>query len=172
MKAKLHDMSFARDGSTLISISTTEDFRQEWDDLHEKEVEVTLKPYRKKRSLDANAYAWVLIHKLAQTVKRPVKEVYMDAVLNVGNNKEIICVRDKAVEKLCDSWRKNGIGWQAETMPSKLDGCTNVILYYGSSTFDTAQMSRMIDNIVQDCQAVGIETMPPDELAALLEGWT
>ena len=47
----------------------------------------------------------------------------------------------------------------------------NVTLYYGSSTYDTKQMSRLIDNIVQDCQAVGIETLTPDKLALLLEEW-
>ena len=47
----------------------------------------------------------------------------------------------------------------------------NVILYYGSSTFDTRQMSRLIDNLIQDAKAVGIETMPPDKLAALLGEW-
>lgn len=45
-----------------------------------------------------------------------------------------------------------------------------MLLYYGSSTYDGAQMARLIDNIVQDCKAVGIETMTPDELARL-EGY-
>ena len=45
------------------------------------------------------------------------------------------------------------------------------MLYYGSSTFDTKQMSRLIDNIVQDCKAVGIETLTPQQLDALKEGW-
>lgn len=51
----------------------------------------------------------------------------------------------------------------------KLEGCINVTLYSGSSTYDTRQMSSLIDNIVQDCQAVGVETMPPDKLQSLLE---
>lgn len=171
MKARLHDMTFTRSGSTLLTLEVWEDIRSLWDELQEKFVEFTLKKFREKRSLDANAYAWVLIHKLSQAVKRPVKDVYLDAVMNVGGNAEIICVRDKAVDKLCEFWSKNGIGWQAETMPSKLDGCTNVILYYGSSTFNVEQMSRMIDNLVEDCRSVGIETMPPDKLESLLEGW-
>ena len=56
-------------------------------------------------------------------------------------------------------------------MPSKLPGCVNVILYYGSSTYDTAQMSRLINLAVQDCKEQGIETMTPQELAAMMEGW-
>lgn len=80
-------------------------------------------------------------------------------------------MRDRAAEKLCQGWEKNGLGWLAETFPSKLPGCVNVTLYYGSSTYDTKQMSRLIDNIVQDCQAVGIETLTPDKLALLVEEW-
>ena len=47
----------------------------------------------------------------------------------------------------------------------------NVVLYYGSSTFDTQQMSRLIDGLVQDCRALGLETLPPDKLALLKEAW-
>ena len=75
------------------------------------------------------------------------------------------------VSTLSDGWNKNGIGWQTEVMDSKIDGCKNVVLYYGSSTFDTKQMSRLIDNIVQDCKELGIETLTPQQLDALKEEW-
>lgn len=65
----------------------------------------------------------------------------------------------------------NGLGWQTDTIPSKLEGCTNVVLYYGSSTYDTEQMSRLIDIVVQDCKALGIETKTPDEIANMLSLW-
>ena len=55
--------------------------------------------------------------------------------------------------------------------PSKIEGCKNVTLYYGSSTYDTRQMSRLIDLVVQDCKEQGIETMTPFELDALKERW-
>ena len=68
-------------------------------------------------------------------------------------------------------WERNGIGWMAETFPSKLKGCVNVTVWYGSSTYDTEQMSRLIDAVVEDCKAVGIETMTPAELDALVSRW-
>jgi hypothetical protein len=58
-----------------------------------------------------------------------------------------------------------------ETMPSKLEGCTNVILYYGSSTYDTAQMSRLINIIVEECRQLGIETKSKEEVESLLRQW-
>lgn len=171
MKARLHDLSLARDGGYLLTIATRENIGPLYDELNETDVDVTVKKHREKRSLDANAYAWVLMDKLAEATGTPTSEVYRQAVKDVGGNTEIVCVREKAVQKLCDGWNKNGIGWQTEIMDSKIDGCKNVVLYYGSSTFDTKQMSRLIDNIVQDCKAVGIETLTPQQLDALKEDW-
>jgi hypothetical protein len=56
-------------------------------------------------------------------------------------------------------------------MPSKIEGCTNVILYYGSSSYNVAQMSRLINIIVEDCRQVGIETKSEEEVASLLQQW-
>ena len=59
----------------------------------------------------------------------------------------------------------------AEQSPSKIDGCVNVTVWYGSSTYDTEQMSRLIDQIVADCREANIEVLTPQELAALKSRW-
>lgn len=141
------------------------------DELEGKKVSVKISEYREKRSKDANAYCWVLIGKLAEKLNLPKDEIYINAVKQVGGNYEVVCVLDAAVDKLCSSWRRNGIGWQTDTMPSKIEGCTNVILYYGSSTYDTASMSRLINIIVEDCKAVNIDVRTPDEIASMLSLW-
>lgn len=143
-----------------------------YDELHNIEkLSIKIGKYREKRSLDANAYFWVLADKLAAKLSISKEEVYRNAIKNIGGNSEIVCVQDRAVEKLRQGWQQNGIGWQTDTMPSKIDGCTNVILYYGSSTYDTAQMSLLINNIVEDCKEQGIDTRTPAEIAKLLSLW-
>lgn len=82
-----------------------------------------------------------------------------------------LCLREKAAEAFCRSWERNGIGWMTDTGPSKIKGCVNVTVWYGSSVYDTEQMARLIDAIVQDCRDVGIETMTPRELDALVSRW-
>lgn len=171
MIARLHDLSLARNGGYLLTVSTREDVRELFDTMQDIDVDVTVKKHREKRSLDANAYCWVLLDKLAEATGTPKADIYREAVKSVGGNTEIVCVQERAVQKLRDGWQQNGIGWQTEIMDSKIDGCKNVILYYGSSTFDTKQMSRFIDNIIQDCRSVGIETMTPQQLDALKEDW-
>ena len=139
--------------------------------LDDKKYVVEVKQYRKKRSLDANAYCWALIGKLAEKTGYKKSEIYRNAIREIGGNSETVCVQDKAVDKLCRGWQHNGEGWQTETSKSKLDGCTNVTLYYGSSVYDTEQMSRLIDSIIEDCKAIGIETMTPQELEVLKQEW-
>lgn len=125
----------------------------------------------KRRSLDANAYCWVLIGKLAEKLGVPRKDVYREAIRSIGGNSETVCVQDKALEKLCAGWEHNGLGWHTETFPSKIEGCTNVILYYGSSVYDTAQMSRLINTILDECRTLGIETKSREEVDSLLRQW-
>ena len=136
-----------------------------------KKYVVEVKQQHKGRSLDANAYCWVLIGKLAAKTGISKSDIYRNAIREIGGNSETVCVQDKAVDKLCRGWCHNGEGWQAETSKSKIEGCTNVTLYYGSSVYDTKQMSRLIDSIVQDCKAVGIETMTPAELEVMKQEW-
>lgn len=136
-----------------------------------KDYDVEIKEHREKRSLDANAYFWVLVDRLAEKTRIPKTDIYRSYIREIGGNHEMVCVIDAAVDKLRRGWEHNGLGWQTDTMPSKIPNCTNVILYYGSSTYNTRQMSHLIDMAVQDCQEQGIETLPPEKLAGMMEEW-
>lgn len=136
-----------------------------------KTYDLTIKPHRERRSLDANAYFWVLLDRLAEKVNLPKTDIYRQYIKEIGGNSETVCVVGKAADKLCEGWSHNGIGWQTDRLPSKLEGCVNVILYYGSSTYDTRQMSRLIDMVVADCKDQGIDTLTPDELDRLKDRW-
>ena len=58
-----------------------------------------------------------------------------------------------------------------ETTKSKLEGFTNVLAYYGSSTYNTKEMSRLIDLIVRECNQLNIETKSKSEIDSLLKQW-
>lgn len=162
-------------GKPLLTLEVNEDkstLQNMYEELKDTEkLSVKIAKATKKRSLDANAYAWVLISRLAERLNIPKTDIYRSAIKEIGGNCDTVCVQDKAVQSLCDGWQRNGIGWMTDTMPSKLDGCTNVILYYGSSTYDTAQMSRLINTIVEECRLQGIETKSKEELDSLLGQW-
>lgn len=140
------------------------------EELKEDKLSIEIKKYRKNRSLDANAYMWVLISKLEEKINISKDIIYKDAIRNIGVY-EVIPVKNEAVERFIEAWTKNGLGWVCETTKSKLEGYTNILAYYGSSTYNTAEMSRLIDFIVQECKQLNIETMSRTELDSLIESW-
>ena len=155
-----------------LEINERNDFENLVDEMRDKDkLSIEIKPFKARRSLDANAYAWVLIDKLAEKVNESKEAVYREYIKHIGGNSEIVCVKNNAVERLCEGWSRNGLGWQTETFPSKIEGCTNVILYYGSSVYDSAQISRLLDLIIYDCKEFGIPTETPNQIAEMKSRW-
>lgn len=136
----------------------------------DKTKKYEVKEYKEKRSLDANAYAWVLLGKLQDKLHIPKEEIYRDAIQTIGSY-EVIPIKNEAVNKFRQAWSKNGLGWITETTKSKLDGYTNVLAYYGSSIYDTKEMSRFIELIIQECEQLDIETKSKAEIDSLLKEW-
>ena len=136
----------------------------------DKSKKYEVKEYKEKRSLDANAYAWVLLGKLQDKLHIPKEEIYRDAIQTIGSY-EVIPIKNEAVNKFRQAWSKNGLGWITETTKSKLDGYTNVLAYYGSSIYDTKEMSRFIELIIQECEQLDIETKSKAEIDSLLKEW-
>lgn len=137
----------------------------------DKEYYLKIDKVRKKRSLNANGYMWELCEQIAQKVGLTKEEVYRQAVKSVGVF-QTVEINEKAESTLKHSWGLHGIGWIAETVDNSVkDGFKTVNLYYGSSTYNTKQMSRLIDCIVQDAKSVGIEVISDSDRALLLEDW-
>lgn len=156
----------------MLEVNERCDFEQIMDELKDKDkLSIEVKPYRERRSLDANAYFWVLCDKLAERLHKGKTEIYREYIKDIGGVSETVCVKNAAVKRLCEGWSRNGIGWQTETFESKLEGCTNVVLYYGSSTFSTAQMSALLDLVIQDCHDQGIVTETPNQIAEMKARW-
>lgn len=171
MKSKISNIAYDEDGNLYVTFNFPRHTKPEIEALKEQEVEVKIDRYREKRSLDANAYAWALIDQLAETMRIPRIEIYRQYIRDIGGISTIVCVPTKNAESFQKDWGKKGLGWQTEEFPSKLEGCTNIICYEGSSEFNTAQMSRLLDLIIQDCDAVGIPTEPIDKVNKRIENW-
>lgn len=137
-----------------------------------KAYDLTVKEHKKKRSLDANAMAWSLINQIADVLRIPPVEVYRQTIQDISGNCEIIPIKEEAVEQFKQAWSCHGIGWICKDLgKSKITGYINLVVYYGSSVYDSRQMSNLIDHLVQDCKALGIEVMSERERSLLLEEW-
>ena len=137
-----------------------------------KEAILKVDEYHPKRSLDANSYLWVLCGKIAELVGSTKEEVYQKCVNEAGQY-EIVPIKREDIKKYKRMWESQGIGYMTEVLGEckRTKGYMNVIRYYGSSTYDSKQMATLIDNVVQECEELGIETIPPEELKSLCEAW-
>ena len=134
-----------------------------------KEWAVEFKPSRKKRSLSANAYAWVLMEKLAQKLETTKESVYREQVRVYGPF-QVLKLNREALGRFEDLWTRNGLGWIVEYLGARGE-TVEIMAYPGTSTYTTAEMARFIDGLATECREQGIETMEPERLKSLVEAW-
>ena len=142
----------------------------------EKGKRITVEIKRERRSNDAKSYAWVLCHAIAKKlatghVRASAVDVYRKAISECGYC-TILPIKKTAVDHFKHIWSAHGIGWIVEELgESKIPGYVNIAAYHGSSTYDTAEMARLIDGLIDEAKALGVETLPPSELAKMKEEW-
>lgn len=168
-------------GKTVISVELEEDFRATWEILKDCEkVGIDIKQYRPKRSLDANAYYWTLVGKLAKVIDRSSAAVHNYMLSHYGVP-EIL--DDKLVYlSLPDTEEAQKKAEESETFHIRpttqiitgKDGkpYRTYMLIRGSGSYNSAEMARLIEGIIQECKEAGIpeyEIMTPDEKRILKE---
>lgn len=156
-------------GKILLTLAINEEPREEINRLSLCEkLNITLKKFRKKRSLDSNAYCWVLLQKIAEAVNSDKWSVYLECLQKYSREFTFVICKEHAIERLKELYRTcvdlgevNVNGNQGHQLQ----------VYFGSSTFDSKAMSVFIDGIIYECKQLGIETLPPDEIKRMVEQW-
>ena len=172
MIGKLKDMFRSRDGGWVISFTTQTDFSEAFDELFKHDVDIEIKKAFKKRSLTANAFAWVLLDQIAAKTGRKVSDIYRSEIREVGGVSTMVGMKDEAIPTFKRNWENGHLGRQVEVVPgSQKAGWSNVKIYFGSSEFDTSQMQRFIQNIIQDAEALGIPTISEKEYQKMIANW-
>lgn len=138
-----------------------------------KKLRVKAIQYREKRSLDANAYAWAIMSKIAIALKTDKDSIYELVLQKYGTpyldengaSEKITVLSVVNVSKFGLHTKFIGKGYVGEKEFS------HYIVIKGSSEYDTKEMSDFIDGVVSDAQELGIETLPPAELQKIKEQW-
>lgn len=168
LTGQIDDVTVSLTGKPKLTLVINEksDLLCGYDDLKDFEkLSIEIKPYREKRSLNANAYAWKLIGEIADIVRSSKDEVYLEMLRKYGQSELISVLSHIPIEqyvKYCD-----------EVGESKLNGkmFKHYRVYKGSSEFDTREMSILIDGIVGEAKELGIQTETPDELERMKSLW-
>lgn len=125
-----------------------------------------LSEHRNRRSLDANAYMWVLIGKIADKLRKSKEEVYRDMLRDYGQG-GVVKIPNRSVEHFKRAFPYHE---KHESLPDE-ERAQYYRFWLGSSAYDTQEMSILIDGVVQEARTLGIETATPEELARMKEEW-
>lgn len=156
-----------------IEIDTADDHTlQDVERLMKSDIKAHLVTYREPRSKDSNSYFHVLSDKLADAMRmsKPKMKNYLlfhygQKVRDEENN--LVIIKTNANEEELIS-RTDIHLWLLKDAP---DGTPMYVLLEHSRFYDSRAMSVLIDGVVAECKAVGIETMPPAEIERLKAAW-
>lgn len=138
----------------------------------EQDKKFDLEEHKEKRSLDSNSYFHVLCDKLRQKLGISMAACKNDLITSYGqidydeHGKQIVLKANIPVESMREQEYLHCKPVKAES--------ENVIfyrVYRGSHTYNTAEMSRLIEGTISECKEQGIETATPDELARMAALW-
>ena len=174
MIGKLKDLMRLAGGEWLVSFTTRDDPRKTFDQFTDKDVNVEIKKAYKGRSRTANDFCWALCTDIGNALKPPVpkEEVYRNAIKEVGTF-EVMHMRAEAIDTFRQIWTQRGVGWFTEVVDySPIPGAKVVFAYYGTSTYNTEEMSRVLDFLRQDAENMGIVIpVSKEEEGRLLSAW-
>lgn len=173
MLGRLLDLTIGINGKQRVTLEVDRDFREEFDALHDSELSIEIKKYRKRRSLSANAYFHVLVNKIAQVEGSREDAIKVRLVLEYGalmrdedgntvGFKLPVTVDASKIypyTKCFDTREENG----------KLFRC--YLVYKETHTMDSKEMAHLIDGAVSEAKELGIETDTPEQIAKYKDLW-
>ncbi len=134
-----------------------------------------LKEHRAKRSLNQNSYYWVLLAKVAEKTSISRNRCHNEMLASYGQDEY---VDDRLVYvTIPDNEKAENEAMEAETYHLRptsnvMDGNDGMlyrvwVMLRGSHTYNTAEMRRLLEGIIDEAKQLGIETLPEAELEAM-----
>lgn len=156
-----------------ISLVIPKVYLKELNGILDKALELVIRKKRKRRSMNANAYCWVLCDKIARTLNDgSVKEdIYRRAIEAVGTFEPCL-VRLEKLKEIKERWGAGGLGWIVKDTRVDISGLRQIFIYYGSSSYSSEEMARLINYLIDDAEQIGCtDILTPAERSLMLEEW-
>lgn len=176
LKGRFENCIRGADGVFHFTFATKDNAGAVFDEYNGKDAEMIVGNPTKKKSLNANAYMWELCTQIAEKLSdegtlTTKEDVYRENIQQVGLFRDIPMLGE-GIDTIRKAWELHGTGWVTEIVDYLPDKSGYLVrCYYGSSEYSSKQLSRLIDAVVQDAQALGIDTRTPAEIANLLSLW-
>ena len=157
-----------KSGKPLLTLEVNEkhDFEMLVDELKDCErLSVEIKPFRPRRSLDSNNYAWALITEIGNVLRANKEDIYLFMLKRYGQSEMISVLSHIPIHEY--------VRYCEEAGESELNGklFKHYKVYKGSSEFDSREMSIFIDGVVSEAKELGIQTETPEQIALMKSRW-
>ena len=169
LSGKIKDLSldFRTKKATLtLTINEEQAVKNLFDELNSVEkLEIKIDKYRERRSLNANNYAWKLLTEIGNVIRASKEAVYLEMLKRYGQSEIFSVLAHIPFGEYVDYYEEAG----ESTLNGKL--FKHYKVYKGSSEFSTLEMSIFLDGIISEADALGIQTMTPNQIAELKSRW-
>jgi hypothetical protein len=166
-------------GKWNLTFSTDQNVAEAVQIFSGKDIDVKLKRHKEKRSLDANAYYWCLLTKLARIHGWSNAEAHNRMLRDYGQYEQVegqlIAVplpdTDQAEREVLNKMEYH-LALSPKVTFMKGETKRVYLLLRGSSTYNTEEMARLISGLIEECRYSGIpdsEIMTPFEKQKLYE---
>lgn len=143
-------------------------------DLEGKLLDIEMKVHREKRSRDANALLWACIGEITKALQKEERykktdkwEVYLKLLKRYGKFTYIVA-KPEAVDAVKKQWRETEVVGEIDIHGTK---GIQMLCYYGSSTYDTAEMSTLLDGTVSELEEMGLQRPASADIRRAMEEW-
>jgi len=165
-KAKIIDLKTNFNNQTIATILfESRGIRSHLYSFLNKDIKINIKKFFKKRSTNANSYAWALITELANVLDMSKEEVYLLKLKDYGQSELVLISEDVNPKYFFKYYSEEG---QTVVKGKKYKWYK---VYKGTSEYDTREMSIFINGLIRDCEEQNIYTKPKKEVDKLLESW-
>ena len=163
---KLIDHSFSPEGKMRLTVELDE--KRDIADLIDKVLDLELKIYREKRSLQANRMMWACIGELAAAIHSDKDAVHDLMLRRYGTyTYQIIKPQTAVLERFRAIW-EGVVEDKGQIYADGIDG-RQILLIYPSRYYDTKEFSRLLDGIISEMKEAGIETPEEQRIREAME---
>lgn len=145
-----------------LTLKLDDDFREQYDELHDKDLDIAIKRWRNKRSLNANAYCWALINEIANVLRTDKQSVYIELLKRYGQG-GLVYIPDGCEHVLREL--------KYSEFDEQVEGGAYYRVWVGSSQYNSREMSVLIDGVISEAKELGIPTEPQREINRMLSEW-
>lgn len=169
---KCRGLNLSQDFSGKVTLTVEVDkgsiqvARELYDSLNGLDLSVTIKQWRERRSLNANAYCWKLCTEIANILRSDKESVYVKMLKDYGQSEVVSVVSSVDVSGYFKYYDVFGTG------SANGKEFIHYRVYKGSSEYDTKEMSILLDGIIEVAKEMGIQTETPDEICKMKARWS